>query len=82
MSTQNIPDWHPEYIDAGNLDGMSPLPYKVPAQRETRSDLRALAKAMDIKPWEAARYAIEVGIVALYRAGVIPDPNDADGVSG
>ncbi len=76
MSTQP-PAWIPEYIDSGNLDGLAPLghPHVVPVrlQAETRGDVARLALALDISRSEAVRWALEVGMVALYRAGILPE---------
>jgi hypothetical protein len=70
MENREPSAWMPEFIDTLNLDGLTVV-HGTRVQFETRQDLRKLANTLDITLDEAARYAIEVGIVALIRERVI-----------
>ena len=82
----NIPEWHPEYIQAGNLE--PGIPRKVCLQPDTLEAIAELARGMfaggafgapylpNTAEAEAIRYAVEVGIVALHRANAFPAPQD------
>ena len=62
----------PEFIATHNLSGLVNASRKIiKVQPETRDGLLLLADEIDGSLADAVRYAIEVGIAALYQAGVI-----------
>lgn len=62
----------PEFIATRNLAGLINASRKlIKVQSDTRDALLLLSDEIDGSLSDAARYAIEVGIAVLYRAGVI-----------
>ncbi len=62
--------WIPEYTSHVNITDLHSRRLRFRAK--TNEDAIRLAKTMSITPNEAIRWAAEVGMAALYRAGILP----------